>query len=234
MSHYRNLGGGKRDANEPQIMKRFAAHGWHCEQISGNRLWDLNAYPPQYRTMGVLTYHVDVKMPDGKVTPAQAEKWTALHHKGIPVYVVRTEADVDALMSGELRPWVPETSGRAVLATATAHAGKRLRVVRESGKGEKLAPRPDNRKGREFYGQIGKPPFPVHAESSGYDPSNPPVPSAHRTNPMATKAVVPSEEDAAVARAVLAAQEADATFAPGPTCNCGHSDCCLEHIGARP
>lgn len=190
MSHYRNLGGGKRDDNEPQIMKRFAAHGWHCEQISGNRLWDLLAFNLRLGTHSVRL--IDVKMPDGSVTQAQVDKWTALHHKGIPVYVVRTEADVDALVRGELRPWVPETSGRTVL--ATADAGKRLRVVRESGKGEKRAPRP------------------------AYE-----APRAHRTNPMATKAVVPSAEDAAIARAVLAAQEAEATFAPGQhhdTCRC--------------
>lgn len=112
MSHYRNLGGGKRDANEPEVMKRFRFHGWHPEQISGNRLWDLNVYPPKQpaqRVVGVATcvFHVDVKMPGGTVTKAQGEKWEALAAKGIPVYVVRTAEDVDALVRGELLPWRP-------------------------------------------------------------------------------------------------------------------------------
>lgn len=32
----------------------------------------------------------------------------------------------------------------------------------------------------------------------------------------------------------IAAREAEATFAPAPTCNWGHSDCCLEHTGELP
>lgn len=117
MSHYRNLGGGRRDKNEPEIMQRFRHHGWHPEQVSGNRQWDLNAYPPKPTTTGTnnrcftLVCHVDVKGPNGKVEAAQREKWKALSEKGIPVYVVRTEADVDALVRGELEPWRPEAVG---------------------------------------------------------------------------------------------------------------------------
>ena len=113
MSHYRNLGGGRRDTNEPEIMRRFRHHGWHPEQVSGNRLWDLNVYPPRKPTLTLqftLVCHVDVKGPKGKVEEAQREKWAALSAKGIPVYVVRTEADVDALVRGDLEPWRPETT----------------------------------------------------------------------------------------------------------------------------
>lgn len=144
MSHYRNLSGGARDVNEPEIMKHFLVHGWHPEQVSGNRLWDLNAYPPKQpsqRVHGVATclFHVDVKTAKGKVTPAQAEKWTTLRAKGIPVYVVRTAEDVDALVRGELVAWEPEDDEVAIrrkrsararnqysppLATTTADAGK--------------------------------------------------------------------------------------------------------------
>jgi hypothetical protein len=114
MSHYRNLGGGRRDKNEPEIMQRFRHHGWHPEQVSGNRQWDLNVYPPRPTTTGTnntcltLVCHADVKGPKGRVEDAQREKWEALSEKGIPVYVVRTEADVDALVRGDLEPWRPE------------------------------------------------------------------------------------------------------------------------------
>lgn len=111
MSHYRNLGGGRRDTNEPEIMARFQTHGWHPEQVSGNRQWDLNVYPSKPTMTGTnnpcftLVCHVDVKGPKGKVEDAQRQKWTALAEKGIPVYVVRTERDVDALVRGDLQPW---------------------------------------------------------------------------------------------------------------------------------
>jgi hypothetical protein len=114
MSHYRNLGGGRRDKNEPEIMQRFRYHGWHPEQVSGNRLWDLNVYPSKPTMTGTnnpcftLVCHVDVKGPKGKVEDAQREKWKALAEKGIPVYVCRAEADVDALVRGVLEPWRPE------------------------------------------------------------------------------------------------------------------------------
>lgn len=102
----------KRDANEPAIRKCFAHHGWHTEQRSSAGGWDLDAYPAQSAGARVFTlvHHVDVKMPDGKVTTAQEKKWAELHAKGIPVYVVRTEADVDALVSGEIEAWKPITT----------------------------------------------------------------------------------------------------------------------------
>lgn len=208
----------RRDENEPEIRKRFAYHGWHTEQVSGKGMPDLLVFAcrevmDEHESLGTRAYGVrlvDVKMPKGTLKPAQVEKWTALRAKGIPVYVVRTVDDVDALVRGELGPWEPNESGRAVLATASADAGKRLRVVREPGKGQKRAPRPaydappspDNRKGREFYGRIGEPPFAVRVESSGYDPGNPPIPRS---------------DTSAVVRALRAAQEAEATFAPAPT-----------------
>lgn len=169
MSHYRRLSGGKRDSNEPEIIRRFAHHGWHVEQLSGTAIPDLLCWPmdPRIRlpfdrisplSMSVL---VDVKEPKGKPTPAQVEKWKALATKGIPVYVARTEADVDAIVSGAAEPWgvfearpkrplLPsEWVSKAlregvpkVLATIATDAGNRLHVVREPGKVQKRAPRP--------------------------------------------------------------------------------------------
>jgi hypothetical protein len=134
MSHYRNLGGGRRDKNEPEIMQRFRAHGWHPEQVSGNRQWDLNVYPPRPTSTGsmnrclTLVCHVDVKGSKGKVEDAQREKWAALSEKGIPVYVCRTEADVDALVSGELEPWQPDVMGLKATADALFTPGRRVHL----------------------------------------------------------------------------------------------------------
>lgn len=99
----------KRDSNEPAIRKRFAHHGWHTEQMNGAGMPDLLAWPSSMLASGGrhLCFLVDVKTPTGKVTPAQEEKWKALAEKGIPVYVVRTAADVDALVRGELAAWHP-------------------------------------------------------------------------------------------------------------------------------
>lgn len=106
----------RRDENEPEIRKRFVAHGWHTEQVSGKGMPDLLVWPG-YLALGSgrriesghVVLMVDVKMPKGKLKPAQEKKWTELSERGIPVYVVRTEAEVDALVRGELEPWAPAT-----------------------------------------------------------------------------------------------------------------------------
>ena len=96
----------RRDDNEPAIRKRFASHGWHTEQLSGTGMPDLLAF--NLRVNLHSTRLVDVKMPDGKVTNPQVKKWSELAANGIPVYVVRTEADVDALVASTLEAWSPE------------------------------------------------------------------------------------------------------------------------------
>lgn len=171
----------KRDENEPEIRKRFAAHGWHTEQVSGKGMPDLLVFLPERMAASRPAFLVDVKMPDGTLTKAQKEKWPTLHKKGIPVYVVRTAADVDALVGGTLEPWRPMGMG---------HAIRTQEHVRAKGN---LKP------------------------SANYaPPPNQSTPRGSRTWPMATTAAVPSEEVAAVARAVLAAHEAGETFAPEP------------------
>lgn len=135
----------KRDANEPIIRKRFSAHGWHTEQVSGTGLPDLLCWPQEYGAP--LTWPrqscllVDVKIPKGTLKPAQVKKWTTLHALGIPVYVVRTEADVDALVGGTLAQWEPPERGRARPGLVTPRGGPRKgdAAKREpsSGKAEK-------------------------------------------------------------------------------------------------
>lgn len=102
----------RRDANEPEIRKRFAYHGWHTEQVSGAGMPDLMCWPAHpgvthRQTVKTASMLVDVKDGNGKPTKAQVSKWRHLRLHGIPVYVVRTEADVDALVAGTLEPWGP-------------------------------------------------------------------------------------------------------------------------------
>lgn len=106
----------KRDENEPEIRRRFAYHGWHTEQVSGKGMPDLLVWPEfaPGANLGRRAVLVDVKMPKGKLKPAQEKKWRELHEKGIPVYVVRTAADVDALVGGTLEPWRPMGMGHAI------------------------------------------------------------------------------------------------------------------------
>jgi hypothetical protein len=230
----------RRDENEPEIRARFARHGWHTEQVSGTGMPDLICMKAvrhfgQTRAAPVL-FLCDVKTQTGGFKPAQVKKWTELAAKGIPVYVARTEADVDAIVGGTAEPWGhKETRGKAP-ATVTSDAGKRLRAVRKPGKGEKRAPRPaydPPRKpsGMSMHLHDQDEPGPIKraanaareaatraaAESiaqAGDGRVLRTVPRGSRTNPMATKAFEPS--NAAEHRALLAAQEAEATFAPAP------------------
>lgn len=105
----------KRDDNEPGIRSRFKFHGWHTETLSASGMPDLMVFHVRAHASGMgfepRTYLVDVKGKDGAPTKPQREKWAALAEKGIPVYVVRAEADVDALVRGVLEPWRPEVLG---------------------------------------------------------------------------------------------------------------------------
>jgi hypothetical protein len=116
----------KRDSNEKQIRARFAHHGWHTEQLSGSGMPDLLAVTWHTRDSMNVPWRsmvlVDVKEPKGKVTPAQEKKWAALLEKGIPVYVARTDADVDAIASGTAEAWRPEKP-RAPIAKPMAKSG---------------------------------------------------------------------------------------------------------------
>lgn len=138
----------RRDANEPAIRKRFAYHGWHTEQLSGSGMPDLMAFNlHSIFNKGVRL--VDVKMPDGKATKAQEKKWAELHAKGIPVYVVRTGADVDALVSGELAAWEPVVAGSILTPRPHADVRRTRDAVREFERKRKANPDYD-RKYREL------------------------------------------------------------------------------------
>lgn len=215
MSHYRNLGGGKRDSNEPQVMKRFRHHGWHAEQISGNRLWDLLAFPPQSRTLPIAAL-VDVKQPDGEVTKAQSEKWTALHALGIPVYVVRTEADVDALVGGTLAPWEPESKADRVAARLRKMGMGATVVVRDG----KPVPRKGDAAKARAKGRSRLAQERLAAGSSVHAAYTPPrsTPVAHRSD--CEQVYHRDTREPCTCGALDAAKEAEATFAPSPEPHC--------------
>lgn len=221
MSHYRNLGGGKRDDNEPEIMRRFQHHRWHVEQISGNRLWDLLCWPPGAGGWRIALL-VDVKGPSGAPTTAQAEKWKALSDKGIPVYVARTPEDVDTIVAGSAEPW-------GVVEARPKPSLRRASTVKAERKPSATYTPPE---AARMHASV------IQADAaSGAQARDLPavraVPSASRTNHMSTKALEPS--NAAEHRALLDAQEAEGTFAPAERCTpslpCGH---CMDCIGTIP
>jgi len=116
----------KRDTNEPAIRARFKVHGWHTEAVSQKGMPDLIVVDLNDRRR---TEFVDVKDGKGQPTKDQVKKWAELHALGIPVYVVRSEADVDELVAGELLPWAPW--------------GAEVRSMeREDKRGDIRAPRP--------------------------------------------------------------------------------------------
>lgn len=143
----------RRDANEPEIRKRFVHHDWHTEQLSGAGMPDLLAWPWEPPTTERRSIFVDVKDGDGKPTGPQVKKWTNLRVLGIPVYVVRTEADVDALVAGTLEPWGPEPRMPQTIPA--------IRREEWEAAGERRAPRPHGNTKRACKGDAAK------ARSSG-------------------------------------------------------------------
>lgn len=193
-----------RDSNEGEIRARFEHHGWHVESVNQEGKWDLDCYPPGGPGWRMVV-HVDAKMPDGRIELAQVEKWTALHALRIPVYIARSEADVDAIVSCSAEPWSPEAPGR----------------VRDARKGRAFRPGTD--KARSV-SEMCKADFCTTSALPGTKPlrcaKHAPTPRGSRSSTMATKALEPS--NAAEHRAIRAAVEAGETFAPAPVPPCGH------------
>lgn len=220
----------RRDENEPEIRKRFATHGWHTEQVSGTGMPDLLAFNLRVGTHSVRL--VDVKMPKGKVKPAQEMKWKALHDKGIPVYVVRTKADVDALVRGELPPWAPDEKPSLLRALGMRRMPRRSRRDMENGAAY-TPPRgmsaPDH--GQKRTKACGCPRALGRCEHSGpYAPRG----MGHAVESLAS-------DESRIKAATKAAREAEETFAPAVQCaapGCVHEVPCPRHglylLGKRP
>lgn len=95
----------RRDANEPEIRKRFAHHGWHTEQVSGAGMPDLMCWPKTNGRGGWrICLLVDVKHGPSVATSPNYPPWNLsplmLKHRAVCTYA---QAVLDAL---------PDANGR--------------------------------------------------------------------------------------------------------------------------
>ena len=84
----------RRDANEPEIIAAFAAHGARAWTVSDGGRPDLAVW---HRDRWHL---VEVKMPKGALTDAQVKFIREVEDNGGRVHVVRTVEDVAAIVRG--------------------------------------------------------------------------------------------------------------------------------------
>lgn len=79
----------KRDENEGELLKRARLNGWTVLQQN-------EAGRPDWLCMrrGEVRF-VEVKMPDGTLTPKQAEVFPIYEANGCAIQIVRTPEDVD-------------------------------------------------------------------------------------------------------------------------------------------
>lgn len=122
MSRYRKGAGGKRDENEPAIIKALRAHGCVVWQLSGKGIPDLIVLRKRKKWLA------DVKMPGKPTTEAQEELWEEAATKAqCAVFILRTPEDAVKMLNNELAPWQPATprignDGRLVLADLKGNA----------------------------------------------------------------------------------------------------------------
>ncbi len=83
---------GKRDANEPEIVQAFKAHGWSVIPMKGKGIPDLVCFKGKTQPRVLL---VEVKGAKGKLTPDQVS-WHRDWAGPAPV-IVRTIEDVGNL-----------------------------------------------------------------------------------------------------------------------------------------
>lgn len=92
----------KRDANEPEIVAALEMAGWTVIKVSDSGFPDLLC-----ARKGVLKL-LEVKMPDGELTPAQEKTFARIQRALVSVHVVRTPEEalmaVKAPVESELKP----------------------------------------------------------------------------------------------------------------------------------
>ena len=102
MSRYRKGAGGKRDENEPDIIKALRAHGCVVMQLSGKGIPDLLVLRNGTKWLA------DVKMPGKPTTEAQEELWEEAATKArCSVFILRTPEDAQKMLNNALQPWEP-------------------------------------------------------------------------------------------------------------------------------
>lgn len=83
----------RRDENEPALYKRATVtNGWTVEKVSSP------GHPDWLCARDGVLKVVEVKMPGGKLTPAQEKVFPRLAAAGVPVEIVVTEEDVDRVL----------------------------------------------------------------------------------------------------------------------------------------
>ena len=107
----------KRDRNERRLVRRLIAHGF---------LWLANSHkgrPDGCALRSGRTLWCEIKEFGESFTPEQVETFNAMLAKGVPVYVLETEEDVDDLAREALPQWTGE--GITVRDAKRTHKGKR-------------------------------------------------------------------------------------------------------------
>lgn len=107
MSRYRKGAGGKRDENEPAIIKALRAHGCVVWQLSGKGIPDLLVLHRKGRWLA------DVKMPGKPTTKPQEDAWDEAATKArCAVFILRSPEDAVAMLNNALAPWGPDRHER--------------------------------------------------------------------------------------------------------------------------
>ena len=83
----------KRDENEPEIVRALESEGHYVERI--DEPGDLVVWNHEQERWHVL----EVKMPDGRLTPRQRE--FRKDHPDIPVPIVRTDEEAKRTVAGD-------------------------------------------------------------------------------------------------------------------------------------
>ena len=94
---------GHHDENHGRIMARFAQFG--PEPIDTTKVG--GGFPDAVWPFQGLTVLIEVKTPEGTMTPAQAR--FSMEWRGGPVYVVTTEDDVPEVIADLRRNWLPKS-----------------------------------------------------------------------------------------------------------------------------
>lgn len=102
MSRYRKGAGGKRDENEPAIIKVLRAHGCVVWPLSGKGIPDLLVMRKGKKWLA------DVKMLGRPTTKPQEDAWEEAATKAnVSVFILRTPEDATKMLNNALEPWEP-------------------------------------------------------------------------------------------------------------------------------
>lgn len=213
----------KRDAAEPAIVSALEALGCVVWRVSGKGLPDLIVLRAGKKWLA------DVKGPKEKPTPAQAASWTvALAFARCAVFILRTPEDAKKMLNNALQPWEPDLDMPApIVKMSKAEMVKRFPRKGDAAKAEAFpkggAMDPATASGalKKFYPNYTPPRSTSVDAVATYSGS-----LGDAVREFEEKRKANPKCDAALKRALGAAKEAEATFAPSaiPPCpDCGEA-----------